>query len=66
MAYYLKIKNEKVHLYNTKTNGELAVFSKNVKDVDIQGDEIVVYLQSGKIEIYKVEKGSIKGPIQVR
>lgn len=66
MAYYLKVKSGKVHLYDTKANGALAVFGRDVKDVDIQGNEIVVYKNNQKIELYKVDKGSVKGPYQVR
>lgn len=66
MAYYLKVKSGKVHLYDTKANGALAIFGRNVKDVDIQGNEVVVYKDNDKIETYKISKGSVKGPFQVR
>lgn len=65
MAYFIDLKNGKAHLYSTKNNGVLDSFGKNITAIDIQGSEIVLY-KKNKIEIYKVVKGKVKGPLQVR
>jgi len=66
MAYYLKIKSGKVQLYNTRSNGVLDTFGRDIKDVDIQGDEIVAYKKNEKVELYRIHKGKVKGPYSVR
>lgn len=66
MAYFIKKRSGKLHLHSTKTNGSLGCFGKDVDKFDIQGNEIVVYKNNGKLELYRIIKGSVKGPFEVR